>query len=150
MDRRDAYSRGSEGDTPTPEDQNQVLRNLQGSFALWAMGIEIMRATVDDWAKRRHEHLQAAMKTLNAAAQLPSEEEKATEFGKVFRQQLEHIFEDWSAASVRAMNYGGAAVRQFQEGMRGSPFAPGMPPAPDADEPSSAVPRSEPEDHARR
>lgn len=144
MTRRDHPSRGAEAETSTVGDEAQILRTVERSFALWAMGIELMRATLDDWAQRRQQHLQEAMKALSGVEELPSEEEKATAVSNVVFDQVQNIFKDLGAAGYRAMTYQGTLARRFGEEIKEDIVA-GMsvPPSP------SPSPRPRPKDRSK-
>jgi hypothetical protein len=101
-----------------PPDDTQLMRAVERSFAFWAMGIELMRATVDDWAQRRQEHLHQAMKALSAVGQIPSEKDRVDAVSNVMFEQMENIVKDLTAASLRAMTYQGALAQKFGEEIR--------------------------------
>jgi hypothetical protein len=101
----------------TPEDEDGVLDAMQTSFAMWAMGIELMRASVDEWAKLRTRHLQASIKALSDVEQLPSDQKASAASDVAFNEVISAI-KDFGTATIRATMFAGAAARQFEKETR--------------------------------
>jgi hypothetical protein len=119
-DKREQDLRNSE-----PEDEDAVLDAMQRSFAMWAMGVEIMRASIDEWAQLRMRHLQASRKALSDLEQLPSDQKPSAASDVAFKE-VESAIKDFGAATIRAMITGGAARRQFEKDMKENRFPFGM------------------------
>jgi hypothetical protein len=101
----------------TPEDEQGVLDAMQTSFAMWAMGIEFMRACVDEWAQLRTRHLQASSKALSDVERLPSDQ-KASAASDVAFNEVMGAIKDFGTATIRATMFAGAAARQFEKETR--------------------------------
>lgn len=119
-DEREQVLRNSE-----PEDEDAVLEAMQRSFATWAKGVEIMRASVDEWAQLRVRHLQATRKALSDLEQLPSDQ-KPSAASEVAFKEIESAIKDFGAATIRAMMSAGAIGRQFEQDMKENRFPFGM------------------------
>ena len=107
------------------EDEDAVLDAMKRSFSMWAMGVEIMRASIDEWAQLRMRHLQASRKALNGLEQLPSDQ-KPSAAAEVAFKEVESAIKDFGAATIRAMISAGAAGRQFEKDMKENRFPFGM------------------------
>lgn len=109
----------------TPEDEDAVLDAMKASFAMWATGVEIMRASIEEWAKLRMHHLQESSKALSDVEHLPSDQKPAAASDVVFKE-VESAIKDFGAATIRAMTSAGAAARQYEKDMKKNRFPFGM------------------------
>jgi hypothetical protein len=98
---------------PEDDDEDAVLDAMRSSFELWAMGAEMMRASMDEWAQLRRQHLQDSSKALSDLEQLPSDQKPAAASEIAFKE-VESAIKDFAAATIRAMTFAGAAARKVR------------------------------------
>jgi hypothetical protein len=108
-----------------PDEEDAVLDAMQTSFTMWAMGVEIVRASLDEWAQLRMQHLQASSKALSELEQLPSDQKPAAASEVAFKE-VESAIKDVGAAAFKAMTLAGTAARQFETDMKKNRFPFGM------------------------
>src|SRR5436190_20183658 len=85
---------------PTPDNDDRVLEEIRNAFAMWAMSSEVMRASIDDWAKLRKRHLQTSRKALREIEKLPSDQKPSAAANVVF-DEVESAIKDFAAATFR-------------------------------------------------
>ena len=104
----------------------QMLKMMQGSFAVWGVGFEMMRASVEEWTQRRQVHMAEAMAKLNDAVGLETPEQRADAVSQLFVNQIEESIKDFAAAGYKAMAYAGAYGKKLSENRFGMNAPPGM------------------------
>jgi hypothetical protein len=104
----------------TLDNEDRVLRQIKNSFAMWAMSAEVMRASIDDWAKLRKQHLQSARKALRDIEKLPSDQKPSA--ANVVFEEMENSIKDFAAAAFRVMTFAEAAGQKLQQEMSRGPF----------------------------
>jgi hypothetical protein len=105
----------------TPEDEDTVLDFIQMSFAAWMGGVDILRASVDEWAQLRKRHLAASSKALRDVEQLPSDQ-KPSAASDVLFEEVGSAIKDFGAAMIRAMMLASAAARQLEKSSNENQF----------------------------
>jgi hypothetical protein len=110
-----------------PEDEDAVLEAMQRSFEMWAMSVETIRASFDEWAQLRMRHLQASRKELSEIEQLPSDQKPSAASNIVFKE-VESAIRDFGAATIRGMTVAAAAAQKFEKDMKKNRFPFGMRP----------------------
>jgi hypothetical protein len=102
-------------DDELKQSEQAVLRAMQSAYAFWGAGYAIMRVGIEEWATRRQQHLQVAIRNLAKSVEIEDPQRRADAITHVVRDQFESTFQDWAAAGLRAMTYAGAQMsRQMQ------------------------------------
>jgi hypothetical protein len=109
----------------TPEDEDRVLRSIQRSLVMMAEGTAAIRRPLEQLARDRERHLDAAIGALRDAKELPSAPKISATSSIVF-DEAKNTVKDVVAAAIRAMTCAATTARRFQEEMTKYPPPFGM------------------------